>query len=154
MSDDQNLLSLALTLTDRGEHRYARATLQSIINSYPDSQFVPDAYWAIGLAFYKEGGTHNLGKAMDQFHSFLLFFPNGPSDLVQAAQLNIASIHLDLMHLGDSGPATIRHAQAAEKILTEFLVRWPQHPEAPAARHSLSETRRYISASIPFRTAG
>jgi outer membrane protein assembly factor BamD len=41
----------------------ARMTLQTLINTYPDSEFIARAKLAVGDSWYAEGGTASLAQA-------------------------------------------------------------------------------------------
>src|SRR6476661_2499500 len=53
----------------------ARTLLETLINSNPDSDYVPRAKLAIGDACYAEG---MLKKAEVEYQDFVTFFPNRP----------------------------------------------------------------------------
>src|ERR1700739_1398261 len=44
----------------KGRHEIGRLTLQTLINTYPDSEFLADAKLAIADSYYREGGSANL----------------------------------------------------------------------------------------------
>src|SRR5215471_17931774 len=64
-------------LKDLGKSRYnvARLTLQTLINTYPDSEFLPEAKYALAESFYREGSTSTLNQAETEFKDFITFFP-------------------------------------------------------------------------------
>jgi outer membrane protein assembly factor BamD len=65
----------------------ARTLLETLINSNPDSDYVPRAKLALGDAWYAEG---ILKKAEVEYQDFVTFFPNRPE--VAEAKLKIDSI--------------------------------------------------------------
>jgi outer membrane protein assembly factor BamD len=65
----------------------ARTLLNSLIRSYPDSDYVPRAKLAIGDAWYAEGA---FPQAAMEYIDFITFFPNRPE--VAEAKLKLDSI--------------------------------------------------------------
>jgi outer membrane protein assembly factor BamD len=70
------------TLFDRGagalkssEFVQARCVMESLIDIYPDSQYVPLAKFSIADAWYAEG---NFKQAELEYRDFVTFFPNRP----------------------------------------------------------------------------
>src|SRR5438045_9141887 len=87
----------------------ARLTLQTLINTYPDSEYIARAKLAVGDSWYAEGGTAALAQAEQEYSDFKIFFPN----LKEAAeaQLKIANIHYQQMEKADRD---FTHAKRAE----------------------------------------
>src|SRR5258708_12764466 len=77
----------------------ARMTLQTLINTYPDSEFIARAKLAVGDSWYAEGGTASLAQAEQEYHDFETFFPNMPE--AAEAQLKIATIQYQHMEKSD-----------------------------------------------------
>jgi len=152
-----------------GSLREAREAFRSLINTYPESRLAAPAYWAIGLAYYQEGGNENLLEAVDQFKNFLIFFGNSeqaellepsslsfritslPSirieqeELTKAAQIDIAVINTQLMGSTTQETGKKIYAAQAANALKTFLARWPFSPYAPAARIQLNEIQNLLS---------
>src|SRR5512142_2702873 len=74
-------------------HKYdvARMTLQTLINTYPDSEYVARAKLAIGDSWYDEGGSAAMIQAENEYKDFQTFFPNMAE--AAEAQMKIANIH-------------------------------------------------------------
>src|SRR5438270_1440119 len=87
----------------------ARMTLQTLINTYPDSEYIARAKLAVGDSWYAEGGTTSLTQAELEYKDFITFFPNMPE--AAAAQLKIANIHYQQMEKPDRD---FTHAMRAE----------------------------------------
>jgi outer membrane protein assembly factor BamD len=85
---DKVLLGLAMTAMEKSEYVAARTLLESLINSHPDSDYVPRAKLSIADTWYAEGG---LKRAEIEYRDFIAFFPNRPE--VAQAQLKIDTIH-------------------------------------------------------------
>ena len=122
-----------------GSYREARLAFQTLINTYPDCGLAAPAYWAVGLAYYQEGGSENLLHATDQFKNFVGFFGNREQELAEAAQLDIAVINMQLMGSTILNSDRRIYAGKVANALKTFLARWPRSPYAPAARLQLEE---------------
>jgi outer membrane protein assembly factor BamD (BamD/ComL family) len=130
------------------KHEYpsARKDFQSLISAFPDSKLGVPAYWAIGLAFYEEGGIENLQQALDQFKNFIIFMgQDEQQELPAAAQLNIAVIHIQLMKTYAKWRDS-KHAVRAEEALESFLTRWPDSVYAEAAKTQLDLIKSLLAS--------
>src|ERR1700730_5916618 len=64
---DKILYNKAMEDIKHGRHEVGRLNLQTLINTYPDSEYLADAKLAIADSFYKEGGTANLTQAIQAY---------------------------------------------------------------------------------------
>jgi outer membrane protein assembly factor BamD len=85
---DKVLFGRAMTAMQKSEYLAARTLLETLINSHPDSDYVPRAKLSIADAWYAEGAFK---QAEVEYRDFITFFPNRPE--VAQAQLKIDSIH-------------------------------------------------------------
>jgi outer membrane protein assembly factor BamD len=85
---DKELFGRAMTALHNSEYVAARTLLETLINTHPDSDYVPSAKVSIADAWYSEG---NFKEAEMEYVDFVTFFPNRPE--VPKAQLRIDSIH-------------------------------------------------------------
>ena len=85
---DKVLFGRAKTAMQKSEYVAARTLLETLINSHPDSDYVPHAKLSIADAWYAEG---DFKQAEVEYRDFITFFPNRPE--VAQAQLKIHSIH-------------------------------------------------------------
>src|SRR5258708_7767346 len=76
---DKILYDKAMEDVKHGRHEVGRLNLQTLINTYPDSEYLADAKLAIADSFYKEGGTANLPQPIQASKHFCYFFPILPS---------------------------------------------------------------------------
>ena len=84
---DGVLFQRAMKAMKESKFAVARTLLNSLINSYPDSDYVPSAKLAIGDAWYAEGA---FPKEAMEYTDFITFFPNRPE--VAEAKLKLDSI--------------------------------------------------------------
>src|SRR5260370_7383378 len=85
-----------------GRHEVGWLNLQTLINTYPDSDYLAKAKLTIADSFYKEGGTANLTQAIQAYKDFGIFFPMLPE--AGYAQLQVAVTHFKQMEQPDPTP--------------------------------------------------
>jgi len=130
-------------------HKYdvARMTLQTLINTYPDSEFVARAKLSVGESWYQEGSSAGLAQAETEFRDFITFFPNMPE--AAEAQLKIADIHYRQMEKPDRD---YTHARRAQDEYRQLLLQYPDSKLADVARKRLLEVQEVL-AEREFRIA-
>src|ERR1700691_4607273 len=72
---DKVLYDRALDDIKHGRHEVGRLNLQTLINTYPDSDYLAKAKLAIADSYFKEGGTANMTQAIQAYKDFIVFFP-------------------------------------------------------------------------------
>jgi hypothetical protein len=103
------------------------------------------AFWTYAYSFYDEGGLENAQKAKTTFQDFLALFANGPDDLVQAAQINIAVIDINLMQSAPTLGYRIAAAREAVQVLKNFFSRWPNYPRAYDVSIALENAQNFLA---------
>src|SRR5208337_3324969 len=88
---DKVLFDRAMDAMKHNKYDVARLSLQTLINTYPDSEYVARAKLAIGDSWYREGGAAAMAQAESEYKDFITFFPNMPE--AAEAQMKIANIH-------------------------------------------------------------
>jgi len=135
-------------LFDRGmdamKHNHfdvARITMQTLIATYPESEFIARAKLALADSWYAEGGTAGLAQAEQEYSDFKTFFPNLPE--AAEAQLKIANIHFSQMEKPDRD---FTHAVRAEQEYRETILQYPDNPKIVAeAKKKLLEVQEVIA---------
>src|SRR5215469_14330780 len=87
---DTVLFAQAQKALSKSNFAEARTLLTNLIDTYPDSGYVPRAKLSIADSWYSE---HEFKQAEAEYRDFVTFFPNRPE--VAAAQQRISSIHKD-----------------------------------------------------------
>jgi outer membrane assembly lipoprotein YfiO len=105
----------------KGNHETGRLLFTTIINTYPDSAYLPLAKLAIADSFYLEGTTASLTQAGQAYEDWRTFFPTDP--LADDALLKVAETEMRQMGLSDRD---ITHARKAEQRLKALIQRYPQ----------------------------
>ena len=85
---DKVLFEQAQKAMTKSKYAPARILLETLINTHPDSAYVPRAKLSIADAWYSE---HAFRQAELEYRDFITFFPNSPE--VAQAQRRIDSIH-------------------------------------------------------------
>jgi hypothetical protein len=134
----RNMFENGMALMKSGHFPEARSVFQSFILNYPGSALEPPAYFGIGVASYLGGDSD---KAADQFNDFMMSFSKdtGLEDFFQAAQIDLAVAEIQLMRSASNEEDRRAAAGTASFALTNFLLKRPNSPQAPAARVALNE---------------
>ena len=117
---DKVLFDRAMDAMKHGKYDVARITLQTLINTYPDSEFIARAKLAVGDSWYAEGSTAAYQQAEVEYKDFITFFPNLPE--AAEAQLKIANMHYKQMEKADRD---YTHAMRAEDEYRQLLQQFP-----------------------------
>jgi len=118
---DRVLFEEAAKEVRKGHQETGRLLFSTIINTYPDSPFLPLAKLAIADSFYLEGTTSSLIQAAQGYLDWLTFFPTDP--LADDAMLKVAESEMRQILLPDRD---ITHARKAEQRLKALLQQYPQ----------------------------
>lgn len=144
---DKVLYDRAMDDIKHGRYTVARLTLQTLINTYPDSEYLAKAKLAMADSYFREGGTSGLTQAVAEYKDFITFFPF--VDEAAYAQYQVAMAHYRMMEKPDRD-----HTQAleAEAEFQTFLLKYPNSPLADQAAQRLREVQEVL-AEGEFRTA-
>jgi outer membrane protein assembly factor BamD len=137
---DKVLFDRAMESLKKNRFDVARVTLQTLINTYPDSEYVARAKLAIGDAWYKEGGSTGLAQAEIEYKDFITFFPNMPE--AAEAQLKVANIHYKQMEKPDRD---YNHAKRAEDEYKQLIQQFPDSTLVPQAKQRLREVQEVLA---------
>ena len=144
---DKVLYDRAMDDVKHSRYTVARLSLQTLINTYPDSEYLAKAKLAIADSYYKEGGTSGLTQAVSEYKDFITFFPF--LDEASYAQMQVAMAHYKMMEKPDRDST---QARMAEDELQAFLLKYPQSTLMPQAEQRLREVQEVI-AEGDFRVA-
>ncbi|HZP22743.1 MAG TPA: outer membrane protein assembly factor BamD [Terriglobales bacterium] len=137
---DKVLFDRALDAMKHSKYDVARLSLQTLINTYPDSEYVARAKLAIGDSWYAEGGAAAMAQAESEYKDFITFFPNMPE--AAEAQMKIANIHFREMEKADRDPT---HALRAEEEYRQMILQFPDSPLIPQAKERLLEVQEVLA---------
>ncbi len=137
---DKVLFDRAMDAMKHNRFDVARMTLQTLINTYPDSEFIARAKLAVADSWYAEGGTTAMQQAEIEYKDFRTFFPNMPE--AAEAQLKVANIHYQEMEKADRD---YTHAMRAEEEYRALIMEYPDSKLLPQAKQRLREVQEVLA---------
>ncbi|HXP46218.1 MAG TPA: outer membrane protein assembly factor BamD [Terriglobales bacterium] len=137
---DKVLFDRAMDAMQHNRFDVARLSLQTMINTYPDSEYVARAKLAVGDSWYAEGGSAGLAQAEIEYKDFITFFPNLPE--AAEAQLKVANIHYRQMEKPDRD---FTHAKRAEEEYKQLIQQFPDSKLVPEGKQRLREVQEVLA---------
>jgi outer membrane protein assembly factor BamD len=137
---DKILYERAVYDVKHSKYTEARLSFQTLINTYPDSEYLAKAKLGVADSYYKEGGTSNLTQAVDEYKNFIVFFPF--LDEAAYAQMQVGMSHYRMMGKSDRDSS---QAEAAEDEFQAFLLKYPQNPLVPKAEQYLRNVQEVLA---------
>jgi outer membrane protein assembly factor BamD len=137
---DKVLFDRAMDAMKHNRFDVSRMTLQTLINAYPDSEFIARAKLAVADSWYAEGGTTAMQQAEIEYKDFRTFFPNMPE--AAEAQLKVANIHYQEMEKADRD---FTHAMRAEEEYRSLIQEYPDSKLVPEAKQRLREVQEVLA---------
>jgi outer membrane protein assembly factor BamD len=137
---DKVLFDRAMDAMKHNRFDVSRMTLQTLINTYPDSEFIARAKLAVADSWYAEGGTTAMQQAEIEYKDFRTFFPNMPE--AAEAQLKVANIHYQEMEKADRD---FTHAMRAEEEYRSLIQEYPDSKLVPQAKQRLREVQEVLA---------
>jgi outer membrane protein assembly factor BamD len=137
---DKVLYDKAINATKSGHFDIARLDLQTLLNTYPDSQYLMKAKLAIADSWYKEGGTAALTQAEQEYKDFITFFPNAPE--AAEAQMRVGDIYFRQMDKPDRDYSKVTHAEEEYRLM---LQQFPDSTLVPQAKQRLREVQEVMA---------
>lgn len=137
---DRILLQKSLNELRHGRYDTGRLLLQSLINTYPDSEYLSQAKLAIADSYYKQGGISGLTEAEAEYKDFITFFPTAPE--APMAEYRAGMCHFRLIGKANRDSTEAREAEREFKI---FLQRYPTNPLMPEVKGRLREVQEILA---------
>src|SRR5712675_2004358 len=137
---DKVLFDRAMDAMKHNRFDVSRMTLQTLINTYPDSEYIARAKLAVADSWYAEGGTTAMQQAEIEYKDFRTFFPNMPE--AAEAQLKVANIHYQEMEKPDRD---YTHAMRAEEEYRSLIQEYPDSKLVPEAKQRLREVQEVLA---------
>jgi outer membrane protein assembly factor BamD len=139
---DKQLFDQSINYLEKRRYDVARLTLQTMINTYPDSEYMAKAKLAIADSWYREGTRHALAQAEAEYDDFITFFPSMEESA--EAQKRICEIHYDQMVKPDRDNT---HAVRADQECRQLLMQWPNSVFRDETEQKLREVQELIAES-------
>ena len=143
---DKQLFDKAQAAIKAGHYDVARVELQTLLNTYSDSQYTMQAKLGIGDSWFKEGGTAALDQAESEYKDFITFFPNRPE--AAQAQLRVGDIYFREM---DKPDRDYTKAEGAQENYRLMLQQFPDAP--PELRKQATQKLRDVQEVLAERDA-
>ena len=96
---DKLLYDRAIQDIKKSRYIEGRLSFQTLINTYPDSEYLAKAKLGVADSYYKEGGTSNLTQAIQEYNDFITFFPF--LDEAAYAQMQVGMAYYRMMEKSD-----------------------------------------------------
>jgi len=136
---DKELFDKAMIALKKGRFDVCRLDLQTLLNTYPNSEYQMRAKLAVGDAWFKEGGTAALTQAEAEYKDFITFFPQAPE--AAEAQMKVADIYFMQMEKPDRD---FNNATRAEQEYRAMIDQFPDSSLVPRAKQKLREVQEVL----------
>ncbi len=137
---DKELFDKAMLAMKKGKYDVARLDLQTLLNTYPETEYAMRAKLAIGDTWYKEGGSAALTQAEGEYKDFITFFPNTPE--AAEAQMKVGDIYFQQMEKPDRDPQNAVHAEQEYRTMIQDF---PDSPLIPRAKQRLRDVQEVLA---------
>ena len=137
---DKELYDKAMAALKKGHYDVCRLDLQTLLNTYPDSEYQMRAKLAIGDSWFKEGGSAAYTQAETEYKDFITFFPNVPE--AAEAQMRVADIYYMQMEKPDRDYTNV---QRAEQEYRQMINQFPDSPLIPRAQQHLRDVQEVLA---------
>jgi outer membrane protein assembly factor BamD len=136
---DKVLFDKSVDDIEHGRYEVARITLNTLINTYDQSEFLAKAKLAIADSWYREGGSHGLAQAEAEYKDFILFYPT--MEEAAESQQKICEIHYRQMEKADRD---MTQALRAEDECRQLIVQFPNSKFIPETEQLLRNIQEAI----------
>jgi outer membrane protein assembly factor BamD len=137
---DKELYDKAMVALKKSRFDVARLDLQTMLNTYPDSEYKMRAKLAVGDSWFKEGGTAALTQAEAEYEDFITFFPDSPE--AAEAQMKVGDIYYQQMEKPDRD---FNNAVQAEKQYRKMMSMFPDSTLIPRAKQKLRDVQEVLA---------
>ena len=137
---DKELYDKAMIALKKGRYDVARLDLQTLLNTYPDSEYRMRAKLSVGDSWFKEGGTAALTQAEAEYNDFITFFPDAPE--AAEAKMKVGDIYYQQMEKPDRD---YTNAQEAEKAYRDMINMFPDSSLIPRAKQKLRDVQEVLA---------
>jgi outer membrane protein assembly factor BamD len=137
---DKELYDKAMLALKRGRFDVARLDLQTMLNTYPESEYRMRAKLAVGDSWFREGGSAAYTQAEAEYKDFITFFPNAPE--AAEAQMKVADIYYQQMEKPDRDHL---NAEQAELEYRNMINQFPDSTLVPRAKQKLRDVQEVLA---------
>lgn len=137
---DKVLYDRAINDIEHGRFEVARITLNTLINTYDQSEFMAKAKLAIADSWFREGGASGLAQAEAEYKDFILFYPT--MEEAAESQQKICQIHYRQMEKSDRDQ---NQALRAEDECRALITQFPNSTFVPATQQLLRNIQESLA---------
>ena len=137
---DKVLYDRAINDIEHSRFEVARITLNTLINTYDQSEFLAKAKLAIADSWYREGGASGLAQAEAEYKDFILFYPT--MEEAAESQNKICMIHYKQMEKSDRDAS---QALRAEDECRQLIVQFPNSSYVPQTQQLLRNIQEALA---------
>jgi outer membrane protein assembly factor BamD len=137
---DKVLYDRAINDIEHSRYEVARITLNTLINTYDQSEFMAKAKLAIADSWFREGGTQGFAQAEAEYKDFILFYPTMPE--AGESQEKICQIHYKQMEKADRDSL---QALRTQDECRQLIVQFPNSQFIPEAQQILRNTQEALA---------
>ncbi|HYL38555.1 MAG TPA: outer membrane protein assembly factor BamD [Bryobacteraceae bacterium] len=137
---DKVLYDRAINDIEHGRFEVARITLNTLINTYDQSEFLAKAKLAVADSWYREGGAAGLAQAEAEYKDFILFYPT--MEEAAESQQKICLIHYKQMEKSDRDA---NQALRAEDECRQLIVQFPNSQFVPETQQLLRNIQESLA---------
>jgi outer membrane protein assembly factor BamD len=137
---DKVLFDRSINDIEHGRYEIARITLNTLINTYDQSEFLAKAKLAIADSWFREGGAASLAQAEAEYKDFILFYPT--MEEAAESQQKICMIHYKQMDKSDRDQS---QAIRAEDECRQLIVQFPNSKYVDETKQLLRNIQESIA---------
>ena len=137
---DKVLFDKAIDDIEHSRYEIARITLNTLINTYDQSEYLAKAKLAVADSWYREGGASGLAQAEAEYKDFILFYPT--MEEAAESQQKICQIHYRQMEKSDRDA---NQAIRAEDECRTLIVQFPNSKFVPETQQILRNIQEAIA---------
>jgi outer membrane protein assembly factor BamD len=137
---DKVLYDRAINDLEHGRYEVARITLNTLINTYDQSEFLAKAKLAVADSWFREGGAAGLAQAEAEYKDFILFYPT--MEEAAESQQKICMIHYKQMEKSDRDA---NQALRAEDECRQLIVQFPNSKFIPETQQLLRNIQESLA---------
>ena len=137
---DKFLYDRGIKSLDENHWMSAREYFRRILDTYPQSNYRPDAKLGVGDSYLGENSTESLILAVNEYREFLTFYPTSPR--ADYAQLKLGMTHYKQMRKPQRDQSETREAI---REFETFVERYPNSALMPEGQQHLREARDRLS---------
>ena len=145
---DKVLYDKAVNDIEHSRYEIARITLNTLINTYDQSEFLAKAKLAIADSWFREGGSSGLAQAEAEYKDFILFYPT--MEEAAESQQKICMIHYKQMEKADRDES---QALRAEDECRQLVVQFPNSKFVPETQQLLRNIQEALG-DAEFKVGG